>query len=109
MTAPDHFAKTELDILRRRGPSTYVYAQLTAYEKQRSHTRRAALREPEHDEYGKEGHSQSKGHVLASDQVKQFDDRKSLRRSKDERGFISEFFSVDRTSVARIKSRQRYD
>src|SRR5271170_3902205 len=25
MTAPDHFAKTELNILRRRGPSTYEY------------------------------------------------------------------------------------
>jgi len=24
MTAPDHFAKAELNILRRRGPSTYV-------------------------------------------------------------------------------------
>ena len=25
MTAPDHFAKTDLDILRRRGPSTYDF------------------------------------------------------------------------------------
>jgi hypothetical protein len=30
MTAPDHFAKTELNILRRRGPSTYDLCDLRA-------------------------------------------------------------------------------
>ena len=28
MTAPDHFAETELNILRRRGPSTYGFLLL---------------------------------------------------------------------------------
>jgi hypothetical protein len=43
-TAPDHFAEAELNILRRRGPSTYeLFDQLVGLRKNRGRHRNAQL------------------------------------------------------------------